>query len=215
MLKGDLNGEGQAANFALVDLGGGIKNDEECEKQRDEVRVRDNTAIKDINTQFAVNPDGSGGGALESDGSLREAQSSLLAAVSYAVSGNNGVVNLQSLGLSLNNDGTISVDQGKLATKLSANFADVQNFFQSATTGFASNINTVLSNLTDVSAGALGLDARGISQSSRDLSNTISDLQAALNTKQQNLILVYSRVNATLEELPLLQSQLSQQLASA
>ena len=174
-----------------------------------------NTAIKDINTQFAVNPDGSGGGALESDGSLREAQSSLLAAVSYAVSGNNGVVNLQSLGLSLNNDGTISVDQGKLATKLSANFADVQNFFQSATTGFASNINTVLSNLTDVSAGALGLDARGISQSSRDLSNTISDLQAALNTKQQNLILVYSRVNATLEELPLLQSQLSQQLASA
>jgi hypothetical protein len=32
--------------------------------------------------------------------------------------------------------------------------------------------------------------------------------------KQQNLIAVYARVNTTLQELPLLQSQLSQQLAT-
>jgi hypothetical protein len=39
------------------------------------------------------------------------------------------------------------------------------------------------------------------------------EFQDAFNTKQQNLILVYSQVNATLQELPLLQQQLSQQLA--
>src|SRR5258708_3228052 len=36
-----------------------------------------NTAINDINAQFAVKSDGTGGGPLEADGSLREAQSAL------------------------------------------------------------------------------------------------------------------------------------------
>ena len=49
---------------------------------------------------------------------------------------------------------------------------------------------------------------------SQDLTQQISDLQGALAVKQQNLTLVYAQVNATLQELPLLQSQLSQQLAS-
>ena len=215
LLERDLDSESKPADFALVNLRGCVQDDKKGEEQRDEVCVRNDTAIKDINAQFAVNADGSGGGALEADGSLREAQSALLGAIAFSNSGNNGVVNLQSLGLQLNNDGTISVNQGTLATTLSGNFAGVQNFFQSTTNGFAPNLNTVLTNLTDSSSGTLGLDARGLSQSSQDLSSTIADLQSALSTKQQNLILVYSRVNATLEELPLLQSQLSQQLASA
>jgi flagellar hook-associated protein 2 len=59
-----------------------------------------NTTIKDINTQFQVNSDGSGGGPLEADGSLRQAQSALLGAAAYATSGNNGIVNLASIGVS-------------------------------------------------------------------------------------------------------------------
>lgn len=214
LLERDLNGEGQAADLSLIYLRRSVENDKEGKEQCDEVRVGDDTAIGDINAQFAVNPDGSGGGPLEADGSLREAQSALLGAIAFSNSSNNGIVNLESLGLRLNNDGTISVNQGTLATALSGKFSDVQNFFQSATNGFAPNLNTILKNLTDFSTGTLGLDARGISQSSRDLSTTIEDLQSALSIKQQNLILVYSRVNATLEALPLLQSQISQQLGS-
>ncbi|HUI74684.1 MAG TPA: flagellar filament capping protein FliD [Candidatus Acidoferrum sp.] len=174
-----------------------------------------NAAINDINAQFQVNADGSGGGALEADGSLREAQSSLLSAISSSITGNNGIVNLASLGVNLNDDGTLTVDQGTLSTALSGNYSAVQNFFQSGTTGFANSLYTTLSNLTDPTTGALGLDAKGITQSSQDLSQQISDLQAALLIKQQNLTLVYSQVNTTLQELPLLQAQLSQQLATA
>jgi flagellar hook-associated protein 2 len=50
-----------------------------------------NTAIKDINAQFAVLPDGSGGGPLESDGSLREVQASLLAAISSSTAARMGL----------------------------------------------------------------------------------------------------------------------------
>jgi len=131
------------------------------------------------------------------------------------VTGNSGAVNLSSIGVALNNDGTLSVNSGKLSTALASNFSGVQSFFQSSSNGFAGNLSTALTQLTDTSSGTLGLDAQSISQSSRALGQQISDLQSALSTKQQNLTLVYAQVNTTLQELPLLQSQISQQLASA
>jgi flagellar capping protein FliD len=91
----------------------------------------------------------------------------------------------------------------------------VQTFLQAPTTGFATTFASAITNLIDPGIGVLGLDSRGITASSQALTQQISDLQSALATKQQNLILVCSQVNATLQELPLLQSQISQQLASA
>jgi len=83
------------------------------------------------------------------------------------------------------------------------------------TGNFAGNLSATISNLTDPTAGPLGLDAKGIAQSSQDLAQQISDLQASLTVKQQQLTLVYAQVNVTLQQLPLLQNQLSQQLARA
>ena len=73
----------------------------------------------------------------------------------------------------------------------------------------------MLTNLLDPASGTLGLDSKSLLQSSQDLSSHISDLQSNLAVKQASLVLVYSQVNATLQELPLLQQQLSQQLANA
>jgi flagellar hook-associated protein 2 len=171
-----------------------------------------NTAIKDINTQFAVLPDGSGGGPLESDGSLREVQASLLAAVSSSVEGNNGIVNLESIGVSLGDDGSLTVDASKLSSALQSNFSGVQNFLQNTSTGFAQNLDGILTNLTDPTAGALGLDQVGVEQNQRDITNQIADLQAALATQRTNLTALYSQVNTTLQELPLLEQQITQQL---
>jgi len=173
-----------------------------------------NTAISAINAQFKVSANGTGGGPLEADGSLREAQQTLLAAITHSVAGSGGQVNLTNLGINVNNDGTLSINSGGLSTALSSNFSGVQSFLQTASTGFAGNLNTVLSSLTDSISGVLGLDANGLTQSSRALSQQVSDLQSAMAVKQQNLIAVYARVNTTLQELPLLQSQLSQQLAT-
>src|SRR5260370_165186 len=46
-----------------------------------------NTVITEINSQFNVAADGSGGGPLETDNSLREVQSQLLGALSNSISG--------------------------------------------------------------------------------------------------------------------------------
>lgn len=173
-----------------------------------------NTAITDINAQFAVNPDGSANGPLEADSSLQQAQQSLLSAIAYA-STNGTVSNLASIGVNLNDDGTLSVDSGTLNAALTSNFSDVQNFLQSASTGFANNLNNTITSLIEPSVGLLSLDSSGIAQSSQDLSAQISDLQAALAVKEQNLTTIYAQVNTTLQELPLLEAQTSQQLTSA
>jgi flagellar hook-associated protein 2 len=173
-----------------------------------------NTAITDINAQFAVNPDGSANGPLEADSSLQQAQQSLLSAIAYG-STNGTVSNLASIGVNLNDDGTLSVDSGTLNAALTSNFSDVQNFLQSASTGFANNLNNTITGLIEPSVGLLSLDSSGIAQSSQDLSAQISDLQAALAVKEQNLTTIYAQVNTTLQELPLLEAQTSQQLTSA
>jgi flagellar hook-associated protein 2 len=173
-----------------------------------------NTAISAINSQFQVSSSGTGAGSLEADNSLRDAQQTLLGAITYSTAGSGGAVNLTNLGIYTNNDGTLTVDSGALAAALSSNFSGVQSFLQTPSTGFAANLITTLSGLTDSPTGTLGLDAKGLSQSSLDLTNQISGLQASIAVQTQNLIAVYAKVNTTLQELPLLQQQLSQQLAS-
>jgi flagellar hook-associated protein 2 len=172
-----------------------------------------NTVIGEINSQFAVGSDGSGGGPLEADNTLRDVQSQLLGAISYSVTGNSGIVNLASLGVNLNNDGTLSVDSGALASALSSNFSAVQNFLQNSSTGFAQNLSNVLANVNEPATGLLSVDSQGITSTSQGITSQIADLQAALTVQQASLTTVYSQVNATLQELPLLESQISQQLS--
>jgi flagellar hook-associated protein 2 len=174
-----------------------------------------NKVVTDINAQFNVNPDGSGGGVLESDGTLREVQQRLLTSLTYSITGNKGIVNLSSLGVNLNNDGTLSLDSSKLQSNLSGNFQSVKSFLQGTSpTGFAANFSDLLNNLTDTAQGPIGLDLQGLTQTNSDITHQIADLQASLAIKRQTLLEQYSQVDATLRELPLLQTQIAQQLGS-
>ena len=173
-----------------------------------------NTVVTEINNQFAVASDGTGGGVLENDPSLQAAQSALLAAASFSVTGNNGIVNLASIGVNLNDDGTLTVDNSALSSALSSNFSAVQNLFQNATTGFAQNLTTTINNISGPGNGILTLDAQSNTSQVQDLNQQITDLQQALTNQEAQLTTVYSNVNTTLQELPLLENQLNQQVAS-
>ena len=172
-----------------------------------------NSVVTEINNQFNVASNGTGGGVLESDNSLQQVQSLILGAASYSLTGNNGIVNLASIGVNLNNDGTLSVDNSALSSALSSNFSAVQNLFQNATTGFAQNLNTVINTVSGPGNGILTLDSQSNSTTAQSIGQQVSDLQAALVAQEQSLTTLYSQVNTTLQELPLLQNQLTQQLA--
>ena len=73
-----------------------------------------NQVVSDINQEFAVNAATSSQGPLAGDASLRQLQSNILTDATFSVSGNGGSVNLASLGVNMNNDGTLTVDSSQL-----------------------------------------------------------------------------------------------------
>ncbi|HJU11002.1 MAG TPA: flagellar filament capping protein FliD [Candidatus Binataceae bacterium] len=111
--------------------------------------------------------------------------------------------NLNSLGITMNNDGTLSVDSTQLANALTSDPAGALNFFQNASqTGFANNFASDLQNLTDPTLGLLNIDLSQNQQSQSDIANTIGNLQDRMSAQQTQLINEFSVVNALIEEYP-------------
>ena len=162
-----------------------------------------NQVTADINTQFTVNPATNNEGPLAGDNTIRTLQSSLLADATYATGSNTAYSNLTAIGITMNNDGTMSVDPTQLGNALANNPTAVLNFFQNDTqTGFANNFANDLQNLTNPTTGLLNLDLTQNQQQQTDLSNTISDFQSQMTAQQQQLSNEFSEVNALLEEYP-------------
>lgn len=174
-----------------------------------------NTVIGDLNTQFAIDPTTNQAGVLSSDSTIALAQSQILSSVSFSMTGNGAVNSLADLGISMNNDGTLTVDSGALASALQSNPSAVSNFFQSTTTGtFGANLSSIMTSIADPITGSLAQDATGLQQTQTSITQQISDFQDQLNTLQQQLTQEYNQVDTTLQELPLLLQQTTQQLQS-
>jgi flagellar hook-associated protein 2 len=175
-----------------------------------------NQLIGSINAQFSVPPDGGTAPPLESNGSLRLLQSTLLEGVTYAVSGNNGLVNLASLGINLANDGTLSVDSSQLNSAIAQN-TNFQNFFQSldsSNLGFAQKLSATLTTQTSPTQGLLNLELHENTAVDNALTQQINDFEDRLAITQQQLITKFSQINAALEQLPLIQNQIAGALGS-
>ncbi len=89
-----------------------------------------NAVIGSINSQYTLDSSGSEG-VLAGDSMLRSLQSSMLSLVSQSASGAGQYVNLQSMGIEMQNDGTLQINSANLSKALSSNYGDVQKFFQS------------------------------------------------------------------------------------
>ena len=166
-----------------------------------------NTVVTDINSEFAVNASTNQQGPLGSDNSLRILQSSLFTDSSYATTDatsiSSGYNSLASLGITTNNDGTLSFDTSTFSNALGSNPAAVLDFFQNSNSnGFANNFTTSLNSLTDPSSGVLNEDLSANQNQQTDLNTEITNFQTQLAAQQQQLDQVFNQVNATLEEYP-------------
>jgi flagellar hook-associated protein 2 len=171
-----------------------------------------NAVITDINAQ---NTTGSTSSAvLQGDPTIRDIQQRVLSDVTASVLGNGSVSNLDSIGVSLNDDGTLSVNSTTLSNSMSSNFGQVQNLFQNAT-GVGSTFESDLSNLTDPTQGELALTIQGDNSTITSLGQSIFADQATLSTQQTALEAEYNTINTTLEEIPSLEAETAAQLQNA
>lgn len=172
-----------------------------------------NTLITAINSDIQYNSSTSSAGTLTGDMSADMAQQQLLAAISSSMSGNSGVVNLQSIGVELQDDGTLSVDSTTLNSALQNNFSAVQNLFQSTSpAGVGQQMQTALTALTNTVSSPLATDISGIKSEIDDLNNQISDFQLQLQNTQTQLLAEYNTINTTLEQLPQTLAEINSQI---
>jgi flagellar hook-associated protein 2 len=178
-----------------------------------------NKVVSDINQQFTVNAATDSEGPLGADSALRSLQTNLMNDVTYSVSGSGGLVNLASLGINMNDDGTLTVGTNpsgqSLSQVLSANPAAFQSFFQNSTsTGFANKFHSDLTNLTDPTDGLLNVDLAQNKTQQQNLADSINRFEDQLQDQQTQLTKEFSQVNASLQAYPLLLQQVTETLST-
>ena len=171
-----------------------------------------NAVITSINSQYSLNSSGQEG-VLAGDSMLRSLQSSLLSMVAASTSGSGPYVNLQSMGIEMQDDGTLQVNSTNLSQALSSNFSDVQNFFQS-TKGWGQVTGAQMLQLTDPTLGPVAADINGLNQTSQSLTDQINDFETRMTAVQDQLTTQYDNLNTLLQEYPMQLQEIAGQLAS-
>jgi len=184
-----------------------------------------NSVIGLINAQYTVSSTTSSSGTttnaegiLATDPTLTGLQSALEQAVNYAYTPPTGttttVSSLNDLGITANNDGTLTVDSTTLDNALSNNPNDVQNFFEgTALDGFASSVNAALNTYTEPATGAFTVDLNSISSENTNITSEISDFETNYIASQQtSLTAEYSSAEEALQALPEEMQQLNSEL---
>lgn len=183
-----------------------------------------NTALGLVNAQFTNTSTTSSSGAtttsqgvLASDPTVRNLQNTLEQALSYVntpTTGTTTVSTLSDLGITVGDDGTLSVDSTTLDNALTNNPTDVQNFFEgSALNGFANSMYSAVNAYTSPADGAFQVDLSSISAESSDLTSQINDFESTYIASQQTILTnEYSAAEVALQSLPEEMQQLNSEL---
>ena len=169
-----------------------------------------NTVVGSVNDEYTYSSSNSTQGPLAGDSALGLLQNALLGAGSYSAASNGTTTTLGSLGITMNNDGTLSVNSTTLDNALLNNSSAVQNFFQgSSLNGFANALNTQLQNLTDPSDGAFTVDLSSMKSTYSELEDNIKNfqqnyivpLQTSLTAEYSSAEIALQTLNTTKQEI--------------
>jgi flagellar hook-associated protein 2 len=174
-----------------------------------------NKAVSDLNAQFTFN--GTSEGVLATDSVVRSLQSTLQGALDYTyspASGTTTMSNLSSMGLSVNNDGTLTANSATLNNALQNNYSDVQSFFQGAAlNGFANSMDQQLTSFLSPGEGAFTVDLSSLSTEYSGLQTDISNFETNYITPlKAHLTSEYSQAEILLQQLPTEMQQINTEL---
>jgi flagellar hook-associated protein 2 len=175
-----------------------------------------NTVVGSVNDEYTYSSTNSTQGPLAGDSALGLLQNALLGAGSYSSTSNGTTTSLGSLGITMNNDGTLSVNSTTMDDAIQNNPSAVQNFFQgSSLNGFANALNTQLQNLTDPADGAFTVDLSSMKTSYNELEDNITNFQQNYITPlQTSLTAEYSSAEIALQTLNTTKQEINAELGN-
>ena len=155
-----------------------------------------NDVIEIIAEQAKVDPATNRGGPLIGDSTLIGLQQQLARVVASEI-GSGSVTSAIQIGLELDRDGTMQLDEDELDAALASDFEGVASFF-AGVGSFADQLRDVADNHTDTVDGALVTRINGASSSIQDLAESISDAEDRLETIEENLVLEFAALERTI-----------------
>jgi flagellar hook-associated protein 2 len=164
-----------------------------------------NAVVKDINTQEGNDSSGNPE-PLFGNPTMSMLQSGLSGAL-FGTSASGAIKDITQLGLSVNNDGTLTLDADTLNSALNSNFADVTGFLQN-TGSFGQTMATTLNNLgAQAPDGAIFLAQQQNSTQEAALNLNITNENSVLAAQKTTLTNELNTANQILQSIP---SQLNQ-----
>jgi len=166
--------------------------------------------IQGLNAQFAVTPSTGGANStspLESDGTVRMVQQQLLNFMTQTFGNNADFSTLRSVGISMNDDGTLKLDSTQLSDAIKNHYSSFLDFFQ-GTTGFATSFSSQLSKLTDPIKGAFYVDLKGMQSTYSSLQDRVNSFELYIASQQQVWLQQYTQLNVALLQWPFQQQMM-------
>ena len=178
-----------------------------------------NSALSLVNSQFAYSVSSSSQGVLGSDASVRSLQSALLSITGYnasATGDSSSVRSLSALGISVGNDGALSLNSTQLSGLIASNSSAAQNFFQgSALDGFAAATTSALKTFSDPATGALAADMNSMTQQYNNLQTDVNNFESGYIASQKTVLTaMYSNAEIALQQLPTTLKQIQGELGN-
>lgn len=150
---------------------------------------------------------------LQGDPAVNTSLDELSQLIAEEVPGSTGAyTTLASVGITLNDDGTLSFAQDTFAAALQADPTSVERLFvtdpTNGSTGVMGQIASTISSLTDPTTGVVQAEITGFQQQEADMNTKIADMQTQITAYQTQLQTEFTQMNTQLEQY----KQISQSL---
>ncbi len=174
-----------------------------------------NSVMSLVQAQLNVQPGADATTSLAGDPTLTNLEQRLSNLFSATIPGATDVNSLPDIGLTTDENGSLSLDTSQLAQALAQDPNAVNNLFGDSTTSIAALAQQISTDYTEVGSGALSVETTGINTQIGNLTAEESDLQAEVATYQQNLIAEFSNMETIVSSLKSTSTYLTQQSAQA
>lgn len=167
-----------------------------------------NSIVSAIGTATAYDTATNTGAVLEGDTSVLQIQTVLSNLVSGQLAGNSGgsIQSLAELGISVNQDGSLSLNSTTLSNLLASNPSAVQQFLATANSGLSAQFKTALTQLAGPTSSVLANETTALGTKITDNQTQITQMQAQLTVEQNQLTAQFDQMEVTVSQL---QSSLS------
>jgi len=171
-----------------------------------------NTLVSDIKNKTGYDEEGNPG-LLTDLTSIKNLSSEITDLMFTNVDVGGSITNMIELGVSVNEDGTITIDETTLDDAIENNFDDVKNFFIGNDTvkGFADKVTDKMNSLTYYGTGILSLEQTTAQSRIEDIDNEITSTTTRLDEKFTHLTEQFTQLDVVMAQMQAIQDYLTSQ----